>query len=649
MRSTFLALSVFLSFAGIGDQKHFLRVSPDRALIEIGATAETERAGGIQFVIAQTEAERWPAAVTVTVRDTATSDSWEIPLESRFVLKRHAIRAPRGAYDVALAAPHYRPLHRTVTLAERDVDLGTLTLQRYPAVSGVIQTSSGSPVAGALITDRGSFSAKSNAVGSFAADVEGEWPSEIEVSFPGLAATMVTLPKTQTSIRLPPIVMSKASRLAIAIAGATDDVDVDLAKESSSGRMTVLRQRHATVAEPRVLFDDIGKGDYLVMLRGRGPLQRLIAPVSVNEFESVSRDLRIQPVAADIRARRGEAPLPGAAVTAISEGNRWSSDMKTDAEGRIETEAWQPGHYAFAIVAHADAPPVILEADLEGTVGSTVVLELPDRSIQGRVVDADDGSPLPKAELQVESKNDDGTAGTQTVIARPDGSFSMDDLRDGTYTLNVVADTHIYSDPMPVRVDNNTPRPAVVLRVRRGEPRPLRVRWQNGTPVPRATVIEMINDAVAGIRTTDEAGAVTLRAARGSSMVVYVLPLEGSFAITRFGFEPPEGESLITVREGSATVELHATDAAGKPIPRLRFVMRYDGEIIPPDVVDVLEMRRGMMFTTGADGVARIERLPVGFVELWPTRARNSSASTAVQLPVKDGLNVVSMTFTLDR
>ncbi len=355
----------------------------------------------------------------------------------------------------------------------------------------------------------------------------------------------------------------------------------------------------------------------------------------------------------NIEVRRGDVLLPGIVVSVISDGNHWSSDVRTDSDGRLSTEAWQRGEYAFALHPLEGGAPILLVDHIEGTTVANLKLEMPNRMITGEIIDADNGSPLEKAKVHVESDNDDQTNGSLSEFTDPSGKFAIEGLRDGSHKLTAEAEGYLRSESITVRVDRTTPRQNVTLRISRGTSRTFRLTTSRGLPIRAATVIEMIGSEVVGTYVSDDSGQAVVRTAPGRNAVLFVLPAEGSFAIARLESKPSVSESVVVVPDGNATLEVHTNDSSGKAIARVSFVIRYNGELIPPPIAEFLEMHRGIRAATGPDGVGRLERLPPSFFELWPLWTRQemrdilatASSAAPVQVPVKEGLNLASLTF----
>ncbi len=294
--SVIAVLVAVLAFSAFGDDRLFVRSSPDGTQTEIGLSAAPRTATrSIRFTIKQSDVERWPEPVTITLKEKATSLVWNFSIPARAAVKPHTLRAPLGTYALLIVAAHHRPINRDVLLGDQDAHLGDLTLFRYPLLTGSIRASDGSPIAGALITDRTKHSVKSDLSGAFSMAIEDQWPSFLEVAYPGLATKQIAVPKTQISLSLLPVTLVKGSTLAVDIEGLDGDCSVDLARQDAYKHVRVLKTVHASRDSSRVVFEDLEKGEYIVVVRGDGPLQKFASSVSVGNEDSAVRKIRIEP------------------------------------------------------------------------------------------------------------------------------------------------------------------------------------------------------------------------------------------------------------------------------------------------------------------------------------------------------------------
>src|SRR5262249_55950879 len=120
-------------------------------------------------------------------------------------------------------------------------------------------------------------------------------------------------------------------------------------------------------------------------------------------------------------------------------------------------------------------------------------------------------------------------------------------------------------------------------------------------------------------------------------------PAGGSFAIHRVS--PVDRDSVVirvNVSEPVASLELKTETTEHKPVRDVQFMVRYDGESIPIDVLMQLPA-----FRTGADGTGTVSNLPLGLYELWPfARLTNvQDAPAPLRIALTPGVNSATLTF----
>src|SRR5438874_1280478 len=463
------------------------------ALIVFPAIAEEH---AVRFVVRQDSGDRYQSTVIVTIIDTASAKSSTIRIEPRLLSKRQGISLPPGSYELNLQATHDQPVHRSFRIADRDVDLGPLALVPNSVVSGTLRDSAGSAIVGALVTAGPNLAAKSDAIGDFAFEIADDWPSSIVASYPGLATKHVALPKTHATTKLPPITLTKGSRITIDIESLSADSAVELSHETRYNHYETLQTITALKAAPRVVFDDVEKGSYVVVLRGTGPLQRLATPLDVGEGENVARTIRIEPIDVEIAVHRGTDVVANALVGVLSDRSRWSAELQTDADGIARSEAWERGDFVFAVRASAEGAPSLLPDRIEGQSHTRIDLHLSERIVEGHLFDGDNGAPVANARVELESANDDGT--TAQMVARTDseGAFAFEGLHDGTQAIVADASSYVRSEATKVHVDAATPRRSIRINVSHGVARPLRITTRGGVPIRNATVIAIVGSDV---------------------------------------------------------------------------------------------------------------------------------------------------------
>lgn len=654
MRSLAAVLFAFTLLTGsvLADDDLPIRTSSDGFTTELtGSTAAGVESRTVSFVIVQAGMERWPAAVAVHISRPADHKSWSAVLEPRVATKAHTLRLGKGSYQLSFVAKHHRTLTRVLEIGESDVALGSLSMAQLPVLTGAVRTADGSPLVGAFVDDGNKHSAKTDPTGSFSIEVADDWPDRLQISYPGYAAKELAVPKSRTSFAFPPAIMSKGGRIDITIVGGTQETSVDLEREVRLQHFEILKTQRITKESNSVSFTDVARGDYVIVVRDEGPLQKMSSTVTLGDGEIAAKEIRIESLTVHLQVRQGERPLPNASVHIANAANRWSTDVHTDEQGNFTAEGWERGPFAFAVRANENSSPNLLFDEIQGKREATVKLVLPDRQITGQVTDSETGAPVAKASILMESRGDDSTGGTMRVVVGDDGRFAID-VRDGEHTIVADADGYIRSAPVTIHIDSGASRRNLELHLSKGKSRRIVVMNRYGVPITRALVVAAVNGVLSAHARTDDTGRATVPVPVGQSCVLYVVPQEGSFNITRIASDMTAEEQSIVVADGTATLELHASTTSGVPLPYVRFVMRFDGEMVPTEIAQTLELQREMSPVTGPDGIARIERLPPGFLELWPIRTADEESnilavagSAPVQVSLKDGLNVAKMTF----
>lgn len=644
-----LALTVVSS----GLAQPSVRTSAGGVVTEL-STASSLARRAIHFRLLFPDGDRRPPAATLTVRDVASAAVWNVAIASEVVAKRQTLLLPAGEYDVVFSVPHHAVTRQRADARSADVALGNLALTPNPVISGEIGSTAG-PLAGAFVSS-GTVAGKSDAIGRFTLEIDGDWPEQLDVTYPGFASKRVSVPKARASVRLPAITLSQGSTLELTLDAAPDSgrMSIDLARPRGLNQSAdVFRSLSLEKGTSSARFENIEPGETIVILRGEKPLQRLSRLLRLKESEVRAETIRIDPLQLDVEVRRGTAGVGGAFLTLRNGENHWSADLKADADGNVSAEAWERGDVLFVVRATESGAPLLLPRTLEGTSRATVRLDVPVRRIRGTVLD-ETGAPIRDALVRIESVNDDGTAGTMSVMANAQGTFVADGLRDAKYTLVAERSGYLPSDRVVFHLDEAVPEKQVDISLFRGDSRRVVVRSVRGLPLIGAFLVVMSDGEAIETARTDANGDATVHTRPGRPAVVYVVPREGSFAARRLA-SPREsaGEEQITVPEGDAALELQARTTSGEPLPHLHFLMRYNGEIIPPEVEEVLEMQRGVAATTDANGVVRIDRLPQGFWECWPVRnldelrdvLAGGPVAAPVQVSARYGLNVARMTF----
>ena len=96
----------------------------------------------------------------------------------------------------------------------------------------------------------------------------------------------------------------------------------------------------------------------------------------------------------------------------------------------------------------------------------------------------------------------------------------------------------------------------------------------------------------------------------------------------------------IVVPDATGSLDVQTLLSDGTPLSNVNFVLRYNGELAPPDLVRMMR-RGGNRLSTNADGVAELARIPAGTYELWPyVTDAEAEALVASAAPAKAPVSV---------
>lgn len=604
--------------------------------------------GGIRFVVTIADTDgRSIEDATLTIR--GKSRAWRMAIPKPFATRRLTFVAEAGMYEMTAAAPHYRPASRTTS-----AEAVTLFLRRYPVVSGVVRTGAGSPLANASVrgTD-GHYATKSDATGSFSVEIDDLWPGRFEISYPGLTTKIVAVPLSERDATLAAVTLRDGAAVAFDVHadGRTRGaISAELLREDGLSHL-LLQKKTVDSLPARTSFEDLDGGQYQLLLRGPEPLQRLIVPVRVKAGESVLQEAQITPLALTVRVTQGGNPVPYASVEIqpLATGG-WQSTVTADGQGEIAAELWQRGELLFAVNAPEQAVPAAFVKTPEGLETALIEIALPDRQIGGRVIDASNGAPVAGADVSIETESDDGMEGSFGVKTDADGRFTFRAVPAGAHAIGATSPDHLRSSPVRFHLGENDRSRELEIRLRRATQVPVQIVSASGVPLGGAAILVRSGGAVQTALWSDDAGRANVPLAASAPTMLYVFPKQGSFAITRILSESKE-ERRVVVPEGTASLQLRTTDTQGRPVGDVRFLLRFNGELIPPEVASWAERRTGLPTRTNAGGEASFARMPPGIAELWPMRADSemgdmppaAGPAAPAQIALEPGENLATM------
>lgn len=398
--------------------------------------------------------------------------------------------------------------------------------------------------------------------------------------------------------------------------GETRALDVAIGAPSEESMPAWTIHRHLAPGTSSVRISDIARGAWLVLVRGPEPMQRTTAKIVVADGDTRKLDIALHPRRLRARVMAGQTPVANAEVHFSNVDDQWDGSVNTDAQGRIDTTLWSGGQFEVVIHRQPAAVPVIRVATLHGGDKETVIT-MPDHMIRGVLTDSH-GNPIANGNVVIRTSTDEGhTAGLR---ARTDafGAFAFDAVDAGTHQLRPYAAGYLAGEPASVTIADGERVHDVHLELSSGNQREVVVHSRNGEPAVDAAIVCATGVRVRGRAFSDARGHAVVPTPPGEPSVLYVIPREGSLAIRRLRAPADDSSNAavdIVMPAGSASLQVDAKTADGKPMSDLSFLVRFDGETIPPAVA-----KEALPLRTSDKGEARIERIPPGVYELWPYR-----------------------------
>ena len=573
-----------------------VRIAPDQSVI----TAELPASG--------------KAKPAFTLRCGEASWKWEASRE--FELRR-----PVGECTVSTTAADYRPAESPLPPAGNVA----LQLDKLPILSGVItDAETATPIAGAdVLLAGGDLLAITDANGRFRVAIETKWPAALRIVAPGRAAKVVAVPKAAADTELT-VTLTRGGTLAVTLVPplGEEPVQWEVRRPGKHGSEGEIERRGALAAgQKETTIERLEAGSYHFVVKGEGPLQRAAIPVTIREGEVATAEVKIEPAVVELGVRHACKPLGNATVN-VDFGRKerlWRSNITVDAEGRATEEIWQRGHY----IAYVKKLPAIkfsrATRDLGGDGVTSWVIDVPDRTIRGRVVD-ETGKAVAGAQVSLYATATDQVSVASTEIAGADGTFAFATVPAGRYYLKVRGDGYqtLQTPVYPLAEDVSLDTREVVLSKHAG--REATVVNARGLPLAGVAVYMVTQQGERRGGVTDQRGRLVLPVTAHESGLLIAIPSTGSIGITRFRslLEAEHAPVEVKVPDGTASLELRAESTDGKPIGELAFMLAIDGTFVPLDAVIGLSTLQGLPLRTSSDGRVTWTRLPPARYEIWP-------------------------------
>lgn len=435
-----------------------------------------------------------------------------------------------------------------------------------------------------------------------------------------------------------------------AIEGVRQPLQVELLIRQEDESWQEVARRALPDAKRPVRFEGLAPGVYQVRVRGRESGEQFGRKVLIGAGDERQATITIAPRQVHGRITLGDTSLGTGTLTLRHRELRWEASIPIRADGTFRATLWQDGTFAYMVRTPALPTPYSATID----VGEEpIAIDIPDGRITGFVRDAKTDAAIPGVTVALQTN-----AGTSEQHVRTttnaDGRFDFVGMKYGRHKVRVTSPAYIEPVPIAFPLDETAPLRELDVRLDPGRILPVVVVDADGDPVDRATVYALAGARLCARTTTDEDGITAIAVPEREEAVLFVIHPEGGFTVARVARESGRQRLRVDLAPASSSLVIRARTKDGAPMPPFSLLMRYDGAVVPVDVLEELTAVQGLHFATDPRSDVRLERIPNGQYEFWPYRTEaeaNAIVATIddlaapIRVHVREGKNSVAVKF----
>ena len=578
----------------------------------------------------------------------SNGDAWEIRFTQGELEKPITIHIPRGAYEIDVETPHFVAYHEPVHVAADRVAL-MAELRPLRMIAGlIVDRVTGTALSGANIRADTGSAATAGRDGRFALEIDAEkWPKQLTVSFDGYGSRIVAVPRARMNTSLDEIPLDRGVTVEATIHQTEPGqvVSVELLRLRNRGRqpagvIQTLALPKSTSMSRTVRFENVEPGQYVVLANGAKASQRAGQRIDLQEWDVPPVDVQLTPFHLRLLTMSDGRPLGEARVILRQHDVFWEIPVAIDATGEATVDLWQAGKLS-ATVESRGSVPYRSRRTIAEPVDADWRLEMPGLEVIGKVIDAESGFPVANAGVALEMKSAEQHQHLSvSATAGQDGVFRFAPVFPGEHTIKAVAEGYPVSEVTYSFGEEEESHSLTVVLQRTPMTR-LSVVDARGAAVAGADFFVLRKDmSVAAFGRTDTTGKTPVFIPDGEARNVYVVPRDGSLGAMRIQSGTPA--VVMTIGEGVSRIVVRAESESHDPLPRISLDVRYNGFLLPIEVMQILTAR-GSRTSSDADGRMVLTHMPAGVYELWPAPAHAGSAP--VRMIAAPGDNVAVLTF----
>lgn len=379
------------------------------------------------------------------------------------------------------------------------------------------------------------------------------------------------------------------------------------------------------------LSTPLAEGRYRLTVNLPDHVAKIDRWVTLQEAQLTEEDVVLAPTHVTGTVKKGGHPVAQFTVKAVQRiKDRPPGSMldavgaaTTDDDGRYDLTVWSPGQYLVNLASPAGQPipgPKRLQA--EGDDDEVIDFDLNASSLQGTVVD-EAGKPVAQALVLMR-----GWSTSQSVTTADDGAFSIDLPGAGSGDVEARKRGYRTSDTYHFQVAEEGPIAPVTLVLKRGASGKGLVLTSSGAPVAGAQVTSVVatSDGSRGyaVARAGENGSFEIDLPPGPPRVFVSGPACPLFTavLSVPDTSPGSGDPgatppALVCPEWPVTIEVTLLDEAGKAVPHTELILRWEGGIIPSNVMEGHLTALGLSPATDGTGRLVIAGISPGAYDLF--------------------------------
>jgi hypothetical protein len=435
------------------------------------------------------------------------------------------------------------------------------------------------------------------------------------------------------------------------IRGTAEPLTAELLLRDPSEQWVEVGHRNLPATTRSVRFDGLASGVYQLRVRGPQATEQLATKIGLGTGDTRRTTIAIEPFVVTGRVTLGGTDLGEGVVLLRHREFHWRAGISLEKDGTFRAPMWQRGAFTYSVRGPALPTEYTSETELAGT--SPLNVEIPDGRITGIVRDAKSGAPVAGALVLLQTNLAEREENVRLTTG-PAGRFDFTGIKPGRHVVRVLPPHHLQPEPISFTLGGDTRQRELDVPVDPGHTVAVVVIDRQSDPVANAKVFAVADARVRARTTTDEDGRATVAVPAGQRTTLFVIAEEGPFGMLRVPRDHERERLQVYLPRSASSLLIRALTTTGALMPPFSLLMRYDGELVPPEVAAELTAVQGLQLTTGADSEAHLQNIPSGTYEFWPYRTEDEAqsivdSSTAflapIQVNVRTGENKIAVRF----